>query len=67
MINASAPLLKVVGKAMMLGAQQFAIGSVLIVPASGVGRDDEGQETSQRQNLFLHTRTPDILFLVKLL
>ena len=43
----SAPLLKVVGKAMMLGAQQFAIGSVLMSSSYSVKNFSKDQETLQ--------------------
>ncbi len=47
MSNATAPLLKVVGKAMMLGAQQFAIGSVLMSSSYSVKNFSKDQETLQ--------------------
>lgn len=43
----NAPLLKIIGKAMMLGSQQYALGSVLMSSTFSVRNFSKDQETLQ--------------------
>lgn len=45
--NANAPLLKIIGKSMMLGSQQYALGSVLMSSTFSVRNFSKDQETLQ--------------------
>jgi uncharacterized membrane protein len=47
MMMANAPLLKIIGKAMMLGSQQYALGSVLMSSSFSVKSFSKDQKTLQ--------------------